>query len=465
MFVTVKAQVHMDSTGATIEIPVLLTPTGVLEPLLDYCLARTHTHSLAWLDKLLRAVTLFLEYGQANADQTDPYLLFRNFALRLYTGTIDTTTGEDPSRLSWRPRSPADVAGVLRHLTDFFTWLTEHHQSAQQPNPVATGTGHDHACIAMAYDYRRNAAMLGHTWSTTSPDEPRAVMARRAPKIELGDPPAFPETHIEDLLFKGFVVGGRLDMRNVLITLLLHGAGFRESEPFHLYIEDVVADPANPACAHVRLHHPVLSYAPSTTWQDEAGRPRKGTRAQYLAERFGLPPRTRMLGNQRAGWKGGMHDDLYFKQAYWFVPEYGELFFEIWRRYLAQVAMVDRPHPFAFVNLHKAPIGGMYCLSKFNTAHAAACRRVGLEPAKALGTTPHGHRHAYGRRLRLANIHPQNIRRFMHHASLESQHVYTQATQSEMRVELEAAAARLHEAMRLRTALGVVKTMKGNPCL
>ena len=41
MFVTVKARLHTDATGILAELPALLTPTGVLEPLLDYCLYRS----------------------------------------------------------------------------------------------------------------------------------------------------------------------------------------------------------------------------------------------------------------------------------------------------------------------------------------------------------------------------------------------------------------------------------------
>lgn len=64
----------------------------------------------------------------------------------------------------------------------------------------------------------------------------------------------------------------------MLITLLLHGAGFRESEPFHLYISDVFPDPSNPSQAKVLIHHPSHGGAPAD-WRDEKGKPRKGNRA------------------------------------------------------------------------------------------------------------------------------------------------------------------------------------------
>lgn len=125
------------------------------------------------------------------------------------------------------------------------------------------------------------------------------------------------------------------------------------------------------------------------------------------------------------------------------MPEYGEWFLQLWHRYLEQVARMERDHPFAFINLNREPFGAMYTLTQYNKAHTAACERIGLTVSKALGTTPHGHRHAFGRRLRNAGIDKAFIRRFMHHASLESQEVYTQANTREVQAALEAAAQRL----------------------
>jgi integrase len=94
----------------------------------------------------------------------------------------------------------------------------------------------------------------------------------------------------------------------------------------------------------------------------------------------------------------------------------------------------------------------MYCLAQYNKAHAAACERIGLPVAKAFGTTPHGHRHAYGRRLSNAGVDKALIRRFLHHASPESQEVYTQATVGEVLAALEAGARRLRDSLDNQTA-------------
>ena len=446
MFVTVKARIHTDATGVYTELPALLTPTGVLEPLLDYCLYRSHDRSLAWMSKVTRSVRMFLEYLQSNPAERDTYRLFQNFALRLYTGTFDRATGLDPSGLCWAPRSPQDASHIVTHLTDFFDWLSEMRPAAAQVNPRYAGGAFDRQTDEVAYQFRRSKAFLGHTWAAnaSSAETGHRVRGQRLPKVEKGDPPAFPEERFEELLTKGFSAVGRQDYRGMLITLLLHGAGFRESEPLHLYISDVFPDPANPRQAKVLIHHPSHGAAPAD-WRDERGKLRKGNRAQYLAQQFGLVPRTEVMDRRHAGWKGGMHDAAYYKQAYWFLPEYGEWFLQLWHRYLEQVARVERDHPFAFINLSREPVGAMYTLTQYNKAHAAACERIGLAVGKALGTTPHGHRHAYGRRLRNAGVAKPLIRRFMHHASEASQEVYTQATTREALAELLAAAQRLRD--------------------
>ncbi len=446
MFVTVKARIVTDDTGAYTELPVLLTPAGVLEPFLDYVLYRSHDRSLAWMSKVNRAVRMFLKYLQANPTEKDTYRLFQNFAQRLYTGTFDRSTGLDPSGLCWAPRSPQDASHIITQLTDFFDWLNEIRPDGSVVNPRYAGGAFDRLTDEAAYQFRRSKAFLGYTWvaNTTPEQKGHRVRSQRLPKAAKGEPPAFPEARFEELLVKGFCAAGRQDYRGMLITLLLHGAGFRESEPLHLYVSDVFPDPAIPRQAKVLIHHPSHGAAPAD-WCYARDMPRKGNRAEYLTQQFGLVPRTQVMDRRHAGWKGGMHDAAYYKQAYWFIPEYGEWFLQLWHRYLEQVACIKRNHPFAFINLSREPMGAMYTLTQYNKAHATACERIGLQVGKALGTTPHGHRHAYGQRLSLAGVDKSLIRRFMHHASIESQEVYTQTTDREAMAELKAANQRLQE--------------------
>jgi hypothetical protein len=440
MFVIVRGNVFTDSAAIPTELPVLLTPSGVLEPLLDYLLARRSSRSLAWSRTVARSVQLFVEYLQSNPQERDTYLLFQNFAQRLYTGTIERNTGEDPTGLWWTPSSPDVAARVVSNLSGFFDYLGKTRPEAAKINPKYEGDAYDRLTDEAAYQYRRSKAFLGHTWAAHASPAKTGYLTRvaRPPKVERSEPPAFPDERFEELLFKGFCTGSRPDYRGMLITLLLHGAGFRESEPFHLYISDVFPDPANRDQAKVLIHHPRFGAAPAD-WRDASGKAVKGNRAEYLASMYGLPPRTHSSQRKHAGWKGGTHDGRYYKQAYWFLPEYGKWFLSLWHKYLEQVARIERSHPFAFINVRREPVGGMYTIGQYNKAHAAACRRIGMEVSKALGTTPHGHRHAYGRRVTNAGLDKEHIRRFMHHISLESQDVYTKPTTLETLTALKAA--------------------------
>ncbi len=455
----VKASVKTDSSGAWLDLPVLVTPAGVVEPLLDYFLSRAHDRSIQWMFGVARAVRLFLEYLSTNPSERDNYRLFLNFGQRLYTGTYDRHTGLDPSGLAWTPMSEKRARKVVTALNDFFDHLSQTRPAAALFNPKYAGSSYDRMVDEAAYQYRRDKAFLGHTWATSldaqggSPG--RLFRSVRTVTVESSEPPAFPDQHFERLITEGFRVGERFDYRNILITVLMHCAGFRESEPFHLYISDVLPDPTNPKSSLVLIHHPTEGNAPGD-WYDAQERQRKGNRRAYLQERWGLKPRNEVVGYHHAGWKGGAHEQalggLYFR-AYWFEPWWGEFFRAVWYKYLSEIALLDRKHPFAFVNTDRQPLGHLYALSQFNKAHARAVRRIGLEVSKGAGTTPHGHRHAYGQRLRDAGVSRELIRRFMHHSSLSSQEPYTMPSLATALRELGAAAQRLEASVPQRAGL------------
>lgn len=451
-----RARVFTDETGIELELPVLVTAGGVVDTLLDYVLEHWGVRGTSWMRKVVFATLYFLAYAHAHQDYSDGRALFESFRQRLLTGTINPATLSDPTGLWWRAGSGKRCNRIIGNLSDLFDWWAERNPGAANPALSWAGSRSDLRLIEAAYNYRRNKAFLGHTWSSSqlaaSASSPKGRYRQKTnvPKVEKESPPAFPENRVVDLVLKGFKVGQRYDYRNMLITLLLNGAGFRYSEPFHLYLWDVVEDPAQPGVALVLIHHPSLGSAPNDPdWLDTTGRVKQGNRTEYLAEKFGRNPRNWLLSKEASGWKGGMHESRlsdYYMQAYWFVPELGSLFWKIWNVYIEQVANVkpsSRHHPFAFMNLSRDPIGEPYKLSKFEKAHAAAVRRIGLTPAKHLGTTLHGHRHAYAQRLRKAKVSEEMIRRFMHHIDLESQEVYTAPSPAEVAVALRSGLERL----------------------
>jgi hypothetical protein len=443
-FVKSVARVHVDNSGTWIEVPVLVSEAGILMPLLDYCVSSNR--SISWMNKLIGAVGLFLEFLAANPNENEHWRLFRNFASKLYLGTFDTDSGLDPSYLCWEPRQAKAARDIQYLLTSFFDWLGETNVSAAKLNPRYAGTDFDRRIDQMAYLYRRNKAFLGHTWTTNPRKEDqkngRLTRSRLEPKTADRCPPEFPAARFEELIFKGFRVGGKFDYRGMLITLLMHGAGFRACEPFHLYMCDVgISDDETPS-ALVRIHHPEFGVAPDD-WLDEKGRARHGNRRAYLAARWGLSMRTRANGRTAAGWKDPLLDGDYYMRAWWFEPIYGVWFLKIWERYIKQAAKTDRDNPYAFVNLNRAPIGSLYKVSTFRTAHKAAVLRIGLPYGKEHGTTEHGHRHAYAQALRRGGVDPVFIRKFLHHKSIDSQAVYTAPTVEESLMALISATNQL----------------------
>lgn len=446
----VNARVRSDSTGATVDVPALLTPEGELRPLLDYCVAHAHDRSVGWMRKVVGAVKLFLEYLQANPNEQNTHQLFANFGQRLYTGTFDRTTGMDPADLCWRPKDAEEAGNVIVRLTEFFDWLGARSMLANSVNPSFSGGAVDRLIDEASYQHRRDRAMLGHAWKSTAAESRKGETGRlfrpalRLPHV-LGDPPAFPEDRFPDLLFEGFKVGRRYDHRNMLLTLLQHGAGFRTSEPFHLYTCDVSPDPLSPSSASVLIHHPELGVAPRDANSESIAR-RHSNRRDYLQQRWALQPRSLLLTADHAGWKGGAHEQSgngYFFRAYWAPPVYGQWFLQLWYRYMDDLMNLERLHPFAFVNMRRGEVGTPYKIGQYEKAHAAAVKRIGMQVSKELGTTPHGHRHAYGRRLSNAGIEPVMIKRVMHHASIESQLVYTQPTLEEIHEMLKRAMSTL----------------------
>lgn len=437
MFVSVNIRVITDNTGAHMYVPGLLTPDGPLHTLIDYFVERKCSTSL--MIKIRWSVKLFLEYMLAHPNEKDSAQLFSNFASRIESGTFGD--GVDRSGLAWPGRSTKSAQEIITNLSLFFEWRIANSPALKRINPTEVTNAYDRTWDEAAYLYRRERSLLGHLWKNDGA-KGRKTRGSRAIKVEVSDPPAFDDTKFIELLEFGFKVGVKYDYRCILIALLQNRGGVRASEVFHLYIEDVVADPANPKSALVRIHHPEKGYAPAS-WRDAAGKQRKGNRTSYLAEKFGLLPRTKLLDTEKSGWKGGMHDGKFFKTTHWLPLEAGEMFLAVWKKYLRQVAQVERDHPYAFINLEDGTVGAPYKQRQYEKAHARACKRIGLEVKKDLGTTTQGHRHAYGRRLVKGGVSKDFIRKFLHHSSIESQAVYTTPSPAEVKDALKNADEKL----------------------
>jgi len=440
MFVVQTANLISDESKIPIDVYVVAYPGGIIESVLDYVLDQRLRRSLRWMYGVCTSVRLLIKYLQSNPTQTCDAKTLVNFAERLLFGSVDSSLGRDLTELFWKPSGPDVTNTILAFLRGYFEYIC-----SDEAKPLSTGwvSSHDRLCALAGFIYRRDRALLGHLWEGGS-GGPYGELRIRYGTVANRDPPAFPEDRFDDLINDGYRVGNKHDLRGILGVLLMDGAGFRASETMHLFTSDVRPDPDNPKSALVRIHHPQFGEAPSD-WEDFSGKRIVGNRIQYLESQWGLVPRNRVNSKLHAGWKGGLLDGKYYKEAHWFLPERGEMFMRYWLLYMRQLATIRRLHPYALVNLEKTTVGKIYCLDEQYKAHQRACRRIGLTPSKETGVSPHGHRHAYGKRLSDGECSEKLIQICLHHSDIASQEVYTQLSSKTIRSGLEDAVKKIEK--------------------
>lgn len=443
--VRVYATIVEDNTGIKSQLPVLLTEQGELSSVTDYVLKlEADGVSASVIKGFLQAVSLLLAYMEANKDLfSDPKMLFQTFAKRLYSGTIGED-GLDPSGLYWVPSSTGNVNKHIYRLTAFTDWLAKK-QGSEPMNPLRDATPHEQRLNYAAWFRKNQNDFLGHIEdkSINKTIRKARTLKGRTPLTKTEDDAiSFPEKLWETFFKEG--VGGakdpRVALRDKLVLLLMHGGGLRESEALTLWVTDVFEDPYNPDNAIVRIYNEIDGKAPNG-WRSRSG---TTNREAYLKEEYARIPRIRMMGTQRIGWKNKLPDnkDNYI-QVQWFPTDYSKVFMLLWKNYQKYRASVECHHPYAFISYHHSAFGEPYTLNAFHSSYAAGLKRIGLEPSKAQGLDPHGHRHNYGRRLERSGLNPLVIRRCMHHKSLESQTVYTGKSQQEISDELTQATLQL----------------------
>jgi integrase len=225
-----------------------------------------------------------------------------------------------------------------------------------------------------------------------------------------------------------------------MICILQRFGGLRASEPFHLYVTDVMEAKHNVGSAEVRLYHPELgrfSYREPISAEII-----HVTRTEFLRNRYGLIPRNLRTDKKHAGWKELMLDvgpPHNYAVVRWFPSFWGRVFWKLYKIYVREVLPTKLGHPYLFVNLDEGEgFGSMYSLSAYYDNHAAAMARIGVAVSKREGTTTHGFRHAYGHSLEAVRISEKIIQCCLHHKSPNSQGVYTLPDALEVSAALEA---------------------------
>lgn len=425
--VRVMATLVEDNTGIKSKIPVLLTEQGELTALTDYLLyAEQEGRSKSWMNQVIQATQRFLEYLEANVDCfSEPIKLFQTFVKRLCSGTIGHD-GLDSSHLYWLPVSVNTSRQWINALTQFTDWLVQQNQT-EPINPLVEANTHQKRINYAAWFRKNQHDFLVHIKNRSihlTLQQARFIRGRQPhPRVD-SDAVAFSEADFPKFFSDG--IGGSQDskvsLRDQLILILMHGGGLRVSEALSLWITDVFEDPFDQQRAMVRIYHPEDGKAP-LNWKGQHG---ETNRSAYLLQNYGLIPRNREQGTQYLGWKAKTvdHKENYL-QVHWFPSDYGRLFMKLWRDYLYVLTGIQRHHPYAFIAFRKGVQGNPYTQAAFNDSYQKGLQRIGIQPSKTTGYCPHGHRHAYGRRLRKAEVNPVMIKKCLHHASIHSQAVYT----------------------------------------
>lgn len=422
-------------------LPIIVTQHGVLDQFARY-MHLNRLKSRSWQESATFAVQLLLEYMEANQDfYGEARALFHAFADALYIGTVSNNT--DPSGLWWQPRQPDDASKLIGQITHFSDWLAVVNEDARlQLNPWRQATRHEERLNWAAYSHRRDNAFLSHLWrSKPNASQTRTVRLMGMPVEQQTPAKAFPEDHFELLVSEGFRRRARdsrglIDLRNVLITYLMHFGGLRLSEALSLWCDDVSVEGGE---VIVRVYHPERGLAPGG----------KTYRAAYLQTQYGLQPRCRLVkatDPMFLGWKNNLITDPYRRcfEVFFYPRAAGEVFATMWRDYHLRQRVKPRAgemHPYAFTNNTGQP----YSHRMFRKAHKLAVERIGLYCEKMQGTTPHGHRHAYGQRLARNGANSLLIKNAMHHCSIASSSTYTQPTTRQMRQAFYEVEARLKQ--------------------
>ncbi len=467
--VSITTATYRDNSAKTINLQTLLIEhdgeVQVFEQLHKYQL-KYHTKSGSWHTKLVQVVGLLLDYMEANKDNyVSAKEFFEIFAESIFSGTINEE-GFDPSGLYWLPKRTETANILLTALNGFSDWMYSEY-GAVQLNPWREATKYEQRLNWMAAINKSHHSFLGHLNDvhemTETAKQARNVVNRKKPYSAHGGTKAFPEDQIDNLLCKGFKRTRKnmeLDSidsykwRDIAITILMHGGGVRHSEVFHLWVDDVFADPKDPDLAIVRIYHP----SEGKVLRDFKN-PTNGKyitdRETYLLLKYGLLPRNHYVSKDKrwAGWKQSRldNDKDKYMHVYWFPKEWGYIFMQVWKKYMVQRLREGIPytHPFAFLNHHPKYKGEMMPLRTQSESLATAIEKIGLVVSKSNGTTPHGHRHAYAQRLIKAGIDNRTIQVAMHHKSIESQKVYTEPTISDVTLSLNEATASLENGLKL----------------
>lgn len=475
-----------EHSGSSTKIPILyLSINGQVKAvtaLITY-FSKYPNRSTTWQRTVARSIGLFWDYCVATQNDAsiwkshNPHRqAFRKFTLALLKGTLSIHDHSDPSGLYWPPTSYSNVKNISAALHSFITWCQDEGLVNRPERNPRTAPLSPSEIIEFLYTAIKikNYSLLSHLKNTRQIAESE-LRKSRDKIIDLGpdiqpayaesEVIAFPKELLAPLLSHGFIINDdpeletyeKEDITAKMVTLLLAFGGTRNSEPFHLWFNDVV--PSSDLGCKVFLRHP----ADSQTYLSGEGRK---TRRMFLLER-NLPPRNAPGASKsyKAGWKN-LKTDQTLTAPVFFLHREVECLFRVmyiyylrYRSHLLRIRQVTgKPdHPFLFVSRgtdsseDESYVGEPYSISAYKRALQRAYDRLekrfnySIPRTKYDGTTPHGFRHMYGQLLSDSGIDKKTIQTLLRHRSPLSQGVYTKPTFSRVTKELDDAREKISE--------------------
>jgi site-specific recombinase XerD len=426
----IKVKYRDDERCGAIYLPALYTDKGLLISHLRY-LAQNFSKSASWKERSVFSIRLLINYINEVQSFNKATDLLRSFTNALVTGTIDYEKLSDPLGLYWKARSITDANNILFHINRYTDYLaTQEGYKFSRINPFRKATSYEerlnwcsyynkHANVFLNHLSKRNDAYLKNR-------RVREVNGFPVPKIEQEKVIKFPDDKLDKLLYFGFSRKKSFDYKSQAITMLLNYGGLRKSEVFHLFVSDITLHPNRPGEGLVRVYHPEYGTSPDRDFKN---------RSSYLLESTTYKPRThyRISEGLYSGWKDPLLTSKnYFFEVMFNPAEKAVEFLNVWAKYLKYQRVeppISEPHPFAFTNSKGRP----ETIKNFQRIHKRAVEKIGLRSKKEIGTTEHGHRHAYGYRCRKSGLTQVEIQKAMHHKSPMSCLVYISPTSEDLR--------------------------------
>ncbi|MCS4091354.1 hypothetical protein [Rhizobium sp. BK176] len=378
----------------------------------------------------------------------------------------ETYEGCDLGGLNWQPKSAEVVRELGRAFDRFAAHMRDRTFDASDPFlarcPILFG-GAFRLALKDAEKAMRVSNVAHHNERGSNYPQvaqPTPIFEKLTPRSEKKAPyivtptKSFPRTETKGFLEEAYEVSGgsdkrRRDATGEFATRLLLSSG-RSSEQLHMWVNDFEFSKGG---FRAFLRNPATYVAPGD------GR----TRRDLLWQQYQMLPRTMECGKFHAGFKSPSLNGQDWTEIEW-LPGTEEFVRDSYVNYVLNVrgpAMSKRrelgytDHPFLLVFERSIPhlgvvVGDPYTAGAFAASFRRAVRRYGVrrqlqffEPAKYLGTTPHGMRHYCGKTWRRLGAEPDEIKRILHHRSILSSLVYSIPEPEDVHDLAERAASRI----------------------